>query len=282
MKRGIVIYLENKRNLMLQFGCLYTSFKHIKCEDTDLIVFGTKDALEKVPEDCIKVECEAVSHRPEWHNYHYINSIYCLVGENSDFLDKYDLLLRSDVDTFITPAWNTFYPDMYTVGEGGYVNDKETADNLKRISGLFNLRHQGIHNIGSTHYGYAPLLRDICRLTLDVAKHILNNEFTNGEGQWPGWYKGVTLLYSSEIAVNHFADYFKKDIRLLDYGSTNPDSVNNHPHIHCWHTDNVFSKFWFECGKYDHMTKEGLNLDIVKDYCMYMALKSKEDMPWLG
>ena len=282
MRRGIVLYLEDKRNLMLQFGCLYTSFKHVKPEDTDLIVFGTKQALDKVPDDCIKVECKPASDLPVWFNYHYINSISCLAGDGLDFIDKYDLLLRSDVDTFLTPAWNSFYPDLYTVGGGGYVNDEDTKNRLKNISAQFGLRHRGFHNIGSTHYGYAPLVRDVCKLAMKVALHIFTEEFPDGEGAWPGWYKGVTTMYASEIAVNDLVEQFRIDRGKLDYYSTSSESVHNHPHIHCWHTDYMFSKFWFLAGKYDKMSMDDLDLDKVRDYCLYMALKSRRDMPWLG
>ncbi len=282
MKRGITLYVEDKRNLMLQFGCLYTSFKHIQSNDTDLIVLGTKNALAKIPDDCIRVECAPASDLPVWRDYHYINSISCLTGEGTDFLDKYDLLLRSDVDTFLTPAWNSFYPDIYTTGGGGYVNDEDTKTRLKDISQHFGLKHSGIHNIGSTHYGYAPLVRDVCRHVMEVAQHIFTKEFPNGEGAWPGWYKGVTTMYASEIAVNGLVEQFRIDRLRLDYYSTSGEPVKNHPHIHCWHTDDMFSKFWFWAGKYDHMSIENLDLDIIRDYCLYMALKSRKEMPWLG
>jgi len=283
MKRAIVIYLEDNRNLMMMFGCLYTSYKYIEPKDTDLVVFGTPAALSKVPDDCIKVECQPASDLPDWYNYRYINSISCLTGENSDFLDKYDLLLRSDVDVFLTPAWNTFYPDLYTTGEGGYVNDEETKANLKRIAGIFGLKHKGIHNIGSTHYGYAPLVREVCKMSMKVAHHIFTKEFPPGEeGTWPGWYKGVTTMYSNEIAVNGLVEHVRIAPTKLDYYSTSENSVHNHPHIHCWHTDNMFSKFWFWAGRYDDMPTDNLDLDKIRDYCLYMALKSRKEMPWLS
>jgi hypothetical protein len=95
------------------FGCLYTSLQYIQSNDTDLVVFGTQDALDKIPDDCIKQVCNPITYQPEWHNHHYINSMYCLVSANSEFLDEYDFLLRCDVDTFLTPAWNMYYPNSY-------------------------------------------------------------------------------------------------------------------------------------------------------------------------
>lgn len=282
-RRAIVLYLEDKRNLMLQFGCLYESLKYIGTKDTDLIVFGSKDALNKVPNDIfiVKIEYEPISYQPEWNNYHYINSISCIVGKQADFLEKYDLLLRSDIDCFLTIGWNNFYPEKYTVGRGGYVNDQKTKDNLKRIATKLNLDYKDEHNIGSTHYGWSKLVRQVCELALSTTKYILNNEF-EGEGGWPSWYKGVSLLYGMELATNHLVKDFEINGNRLDHGSTGNGLVNEHPHIHCWHTDDMFSKFHFEAGKYDNLETDKLNLNIIKDYCLYIALKSKIDFPNLS
>lgn len=281
MRRGVVIYLEDKHDLMLQFGCLYTSIKYIHAKHTDLIVFGTQEALNKVPDDCIKAECDPISYQPEWHHHHYINSIYCLVSDNSDFLDEYDFLLRSDVDTFLTSAWSSYFPDSYTVGQGAYVHDDEVRDKIKRIADKFGMSHRGIHNIGSTHYGNSGLVREVCRLTLPITQSILNEEFTEGPGKWPGWYQGVAILYGSEIAVNHLVDSVSIDGEKLDYFSTSTDTLADHPHIHSWHTDEMFSKFQFAAGMYDHVSMENLNPDRVRDYCLYIALKSRREMPEL-
>ncbi len=279
MRRAIVVFLENKRHLMLQFRCLYKSLKYIQPKDTDLIVFGTCEALDLIPEDCIKVEYNPISYLPEWKDYHYINSISCLADNNSSFLEQYDLLLRTDADVFLTPSWNSFYPDFYTVGQGSYVNDKETQENINRIAKLFNLKHKGIYNVGSSHYGNSKLVREVCKLAVPIAKYIINSEFKDNEGSWPGWCRGVTSMYSSEIAVNHLVDALCIDGKRLDYDSTSNDCVTDHPHIHCWHTDNLFSKFCFEGGKYDHLQTDDLDVNTVRDYCLYIALKSKFDMP---
>jgi hypothetical protein len=281
MKRALVVFLEDKPHLMLQFGCLYTSFKYIETNDTDMVVFGTSQALKKVPDDCIKVIYKPISYQGEWKNYHYINSISCLANECSNFLDHYDLVLRTDADTFLTPAWNNYYPMFYTGGRGGYVNNEDTKDRLHRIANTLGLKHRGVHNIGSTHYGYGPLVREVCKETVRVAKHILNNEFIDGPGQWPGWYSGVTSMYSSEIAVNHYVEKVIIDGEKLDYPSSSGSDILKHPHIHCWHTNERFSKFQYEAGQYDNILMDDLDLTIVKDYCLYIGLKAKKEMPWL-
>jgi hypothetical protein len=283
MRRAVVVYLEDKNDLMLQFGCLYTSLKHIQSKDTDLVVFGTQEALNKVPNDCKKIQSEPVSYRKEWHNHHYINSINCLVSRvDSDILDEYDYLLRSDVDTFLTPAWNSYYPDSYTVGHGAYIYSDEVRENIRKISTSLSYKHRGIHNIGSTHYGDPRSIREVCRLTLAVTHHILNHEFKDGPGVWPGWYKGVSILYGNEIAVNHLIEDVCLDYGNLDFFSTSLETIFQHSHIHCWHTDDMFSKFKFVAGQYDDLSTDNLNVQEVRDYCLYIALKSKREMPWLG
>lgn len=281
MKRAIVVYLEDKLALMKQFACLYTSIKYVGANDTDLVVFGTKEALVKVPKDCIQIWAPAISYNKVWKNYHYINSINCLIDSHANFLDKYDLILRTDADTFITPAWNNYFPNFFTVGRGRYIGSDDVRDRLMKVSHSLNLKHQGIHNIGSTHYGNASLVREVCRLSVSTAKYLLHHEFKGGEGRFPEWYMGVTSMYSSEIAVNHLVDKFIVDDEKLDYPSTSPDSVSDHPHIHCWHTNEMFSKFRFVDGAYNSLSIDCLDHTIVKDYCLYIALKARQEMPWI-
>ncbi|MCM3735098.1 hypothetical protein M3215_04525 [Bacillus cytotoxicus] len=276
MRRAVVVFVEDNKHLLLQLGCLYTSLKYIQSNDTDLVVFGTKEALKKVPDDCIKVECELANNPPEFLRYRFINSISCLAGEQAAFLNHYDYILRTDADTFLTPAWNSFYPALYTVGRGGYVNDEKTRSNLKRISSQFHLRHQGLHNLGSTHYGNASLVREVCKLATTITAHILTEEFKDDEGKWPSWYRGVASMYGCEIAANHFVDQITIDPKRLDFGSASPESIDDHPHIHCWHTNNMFSKFQFTAGKYDDLSTDHLDINRIKDYCLFIALKSKQ------
>lgn len=280
MRRAVVVFMEDKRDLMLQFGCLYMSLKHIQSQDTDLIVFGTKEALKKIPDDCIKLECKKASNPPELLQYPRINSIHCFTSQHADKLDDYDYILRTDADTFLTPAWNRYYPDAYTVGKGAYVFYQSVKDNLKRVASGLGYEHRGLHNLGATHYGKAKSVKEVSCLAASIAKHLLTKEFHRDKGKWPYWYGGVTNMYSNEIAVNHLIKDVSIDHHNLDFESTSQESVMNHAHIHCWHTNHIFSKFEFVAGKYDRLSTNNLDLMKIKDYCLYIALKSKREMPW--
>ena len=279
MKRAIVIYLENNKQMMYQMGCFYYAWKYLNSRDTDLVVFGMQDALDRVPDDCIKVLYTPISKESEWNNYYFIDSMSCLTSPQADFLEQYDCLLRSDADTFLTPAWNHFYPLGYVTGGGKYVHDDNTKNNLIRVANTFGLKHKGIHNIGSTHYGPASIVREVCRLVEPITKYLVSEEFKYDKGKWPGWTAPVSLLYASEIAVNHLINNPKVEPQTLDFESHSSDSVFYHPHIHCWHTGEKFSKFCFLVGGYDNVDIRFLNRHKVNDYCTYTALMAKRDLP---
>jgi hypothetical protein len=110
-----------------------------------------------------------------------------------------------------------------------------------------------------------------------LMKHILAHYFATDEGAWPGWYRGVTLLYAGEVAVNHCAPDAKQSA-LLDAGTTSRESVMRCAHIHCWHTDDKFSKHAFMCGRYTPEDARDLDLEVVSDYCMAMSFRSLDDL----
>jgi hypothetical protein len=276
LKRAVVVYLENKRPLLLQFSWLYTSLKYIKSEDTDLVVFGTDDALENIPDDCIKIPCPIATDPPEFKKYFRINSNFYFTKPEVNVLKQYDYILKTDADTFLTPAWNHFRPSQYTTGKGGYVNSMEVRQHLKRVAELHGLKHRGIHNVGASHYGTPDQVIKVSQTAIEIAKYLLTKEFKDDEGKWPGWYGGVTNMYSNEIAVNGHIEDFRIDNQIMDFPSTSTDSTDRHVHIHCYHTNNLFSKFAMEKGKYDSINPDDLDISIVRDYCLFIAHKAKQ------
>jgi hypothetical protein len=49
------------------------------------------------------------------------------------------------------------------------------------------------------------------------------------------------------------------------YCSASKNSVQQNPHIHCWHTDEKFSKHWFMSGRYTEEDASNLGLDVIAD-----------------
>jgi hypothetical protein len=271
-EKGIVVFLDNDVNQQKLFKGLYNSYIYSKTnETTDLIVFTP---LEKnaIPSDCIHVKIDSISKNGLFNNYGYINSIYCLATDKANFLYQYKFLLRTDVDTFVTPSFRDLTPSLYMTGHGGYNNDQNIKDNLSTIAKKFKLREQKRYNIGSTHFGYGPLVVDVAKLQYEICKHIFTDWFLDGEGAWAGWYKGVTTMYAGELAVNHYCDEIIMT-NQLDYYSDSSQLVEGFYHIHSWHTEHDYSKHKLLCGHYDEIKKDEIkNVNLIKYYCLYNAL----------
>ena len=135
--------------------------------------------------------------------------------------------------------------------------------------------HKGIHDIGATNYGKPELIIEVAKLTYSTSKYMLEKFIADGLGKWPSWFYGVTTMYAGEIAVNHLINDFIQAPEKMDCRSDSGDYILQQVHIHSYHTYEIFSKFKFEVGEYDHIDFSTLDLDIVKEYCLYMALTSK-------
>lgn len=271
-ERCVVVFLDDNLNQQRMFNGLYNSFKLSKSNETnDLIVFTPLDK-DQIPNDCIHIKTESISKEGLFFNYGYINSIHCLTTKEAEILYNYKYILRTDVDVFLTSKYKDFIPQYYTTGHGGYNNDENIKNNLKTIANTFNLKYKENYNIGSTHYGYAPLVVNIAKLQFKISEHIFTNWFKEDEGAWAGWYKGVTTMYAGELAVNHLCDESIKTNKIDFYSDSN-NKVSDYYHIHSWHTENDYSKHKLLSNKYADIIKTEIkDIDIIKNYCLYCAL----------
>jgi len=275
--RAIVCFVENNDHLLQQVLALRQSWLYVQSPDTDMVVMGPKSVLARIPDDIVKIEQRAVADDPEWFSYRYGNATAYLNGVGAHQLDRYAHILHTDVDTFITPAWNGFYPDGFVCGSGGYSNDDDVRDNIRAVAAQFGLQHRGLTNTGATWYGPTALVRRVAAMTEMLTRYILSRHFRSNEGAWPGWYRGVAQMYAAEIAINHCAPGASRTDQL-DMFSTSRRSVRDYPHIHCWHTDEDFSKHRFMAGGYSASDARNLNLDIIADYALEMSFRSLPDM----
>jgi hypothetical protein len=277
-RRAIVCFVEDNRHLIQQMLALRRSWRYVNSDDTDLVVMGPSDVLAHLPDDLVKIEQRPTADDPVWRDYRYVNSIACMNSLGAERLDRYTHLLRTDVDTFVTPSWNQFHPAEFTFGEGAYSNDDDVRQRIRAIAAQYGLVHRGFTNVGSTWYGPTDVVRRACAFSEMLTRHLLEHYFASQEGVWPGWYRGVALLYAGEIAVNHCAPEAQRS-DLLEGSSASRESILRYAHLHCWHTDEKFSKHWFMSGRYTRVDAQDLDLSIVRDYCMSLSFGSLEDLP---
>src|SRR5829696_6855819 len=118
--RAIVCFVEDQGPLIQQLLALRLSWLNTNSPDTDLVVMGPEEVLARLPEDLVKIPQQPAVDDPVWGGYRYINALACLNGAGAEQLERYSHLLRTDVDTFLTQAWNAFYPASFTFGAGAY------------------------------------------------------------------------------------------------------------------------------------------------------------------
>jgi hypothetical protein len=276
-RRAIVCFVEDQGPLIQQLLALRLSWLNTNSPDTDLVVMGPEEVLARLPDDLVKIPQRPAADDPVWDGYRYINALAGLNGAGAEQLDRYSHLLRTDVDTFLTPAWNAFSPTTFTVGIGGYAHDEDVQQRIREIATEYGLNYHGMTNVGSTWYGSTAIVRRAAAFAELLTKHLLRDHFRDDEGQWPGWYRGVALKYAGEIAVNHCGPDAQRS-ELLDARSTSDEPITRYPHIHCWHTDQLFSKHRFMGGGYSREDIQDSDVRIVKHYCLAMSLLSLEEL----
>lgn len=248
--------------------------KFNEINDVDLLVFCHPDICIVITPMCTRIahireittvnsvsQCYAIEQRAEADiPYSPLNSFIMFNRTDiRELMPRYKYLLRTDNDVFITPAIFELKPRHFQYGHGGYSEEFNMAL-LKVVAKQQNLTHRGQHSIGSTWCGSTSFFIEAGKLTLETTRYIFLNEFDpkqkhlqtidfkkNKEGEWPRWWRPVSLLYGGELALNHLITNFtSKNKAEFDSSSCDVNkTVWKTPHIHCWHDNCEFQKMHF-------------------------------------
>ncbi|CAF1147501.1 unnamed protein product [Adineta ricciae] len=300
-RTDLIIYTEVYTDVLKELGCVFNRFRTDKSEPPQCRMFlyqpissrRTPDLYKNVnipPYQQINVR-RSVLLRQSHAAYGYIDSINT-IAECYPTYSMYDYILRTDSDTFLTKNFGNFTPNNDTIlfGQGGY-STTFTGNRLRRIAQNMNWLYANLSNLGSTWYGPPRIAQKIANRSMDAILYLAINEFTQAERRgrvgialWPDWHYGVLLLYGCDLAINHLVASENISIelarRLLDQTTTNRDpndiEKNNRLHLHCWHTDDMFSKFQFKAGNYNHIHPHTLINDTSPaGYALRIALESR-------
>jgi hypothetical protein len=292
--RCIISFIDNKNHLLIEMYYLFECFMECKLyENTDLIFCGppeisnlvpVHDSVIYLPTQSISENCKDEKYKM-FNGYHFINSISCIVLNKDYLLNKnYKYMLKTDSDVFITPNFKDFFPDITQIytGGGGYSHiEGNVKDRIKKIAVRENLRYQDVTDIGATWYGSCKLLIDIAELTLKNTGIILEKDFKENEGKWPGFFRGVSSMYGSELAINDLVD--KNKIIISSKFDARSDSTELWKktgvyHIHCWHGSKMFCKFENRDKKYLNYDINKLNYNKTNEYCLLLSLRHKDKL----
>ena len=226
----------------------------------------------------------------------YIDSI--LVLSEFPYMSNYSVILRTDLDTFLTPGfgkWTLPHELSLVAGHGGYGSENANKHLSWIMKQRLGLSDEGLKGIGSTWIGDSRVMVATGKLTVSAMIWLHTQEFNKYEmgpaetDGWPYWHWPVLLLYAGHIAVNQipmerliitYPPGIKPNaaeiIHLDHYSSDNETMTDSVLHLHCWHTDApYYAKHKFQTGAYKDLDLAPfIAMDSPMSYATTIAISS--------
>lgn len=277
-RKAIAVYVDSDPRIVEEFSWVYKTWAMNRLDsEYDLLVYHNP-SVEGLPDHpCLRAIPTAPLEDldPKWSGYRFANSfaMFNSVAECEDVLSRYDYVMKTDCDVFLTANLLGHEPEMVMLGRGGYMTSgaEEVLANISRIQASLGLKNNRHANVGASLFGPAAKVVKVVRAHFALTQHILKNEWPDGTvGNWPGWYKGVSSMYAIHLAVNHYL--MSKEVRLnaLDDLCCGNRITKDVLHIHAWHTDLDFSKHRWHAGGYAASEYSEIP-SIASEYCLCVA-----------
>jgi hypothetical protein len=283
---GVLLYIDDTPNMLEEFSWIYKSWIYSgNWKTSDLIAVCNPAAYAKLPGDSgvVRIPHEPLSEQPgKWEGDRFINSIGCLVGDHTrEIAARYTHFLRSDADVFLTRNLVDFRPSVAVHGRGRYALELEVREKLVEFAKRHSLKHHGVFNCGSSLLAPSGDVLFFLQEQLTVCEWLLG-DFRDGPGEWPGWFRGVITMYAAELVANHYWELFTLFglQYTLDFESNLRARIDqtNIYHIHAGPVSGHWSKFEYRAGEYAGYDINRLDLNIVHDYCHWIAEARTEDI----
>lgn len=276
MNLGVLVYIDNRKENIEEFYWLYKSMIFSGLFDrAHLIAVCHPAVISQLPaDDRIRIassEPHADRHE-EWKGYGYINSIANLCEpEVLRICKDYRFILKTDCDTFVTKALVEFEPTGLCFGFGAYAYEERVREKLSECSRRWGFPHSGLHNVGASVLGPAEFVSNFVLAQMDYCEKLLSEEFSDFQGEWPGWCKNVLTMYAGELALRRTYPQ-QCSLGLLDHlpYSSRPFG-GDVLHIHAWQTDQYWSKMHYRAGSYSDIRLKDIDRQTLGGYCHWLA-----------
>lgn len=244
----ITIADESTRNVIFRdMGCVKTKRTN-KSAPSQCVVFEAYKSV--LPIETLK--------EFRFHSYrHYAESLASFMSPDVD-LTAYDWLLRSDLDSILTPPFATWVPEYPIVGYDPY-HTEFTLHRFHSVAKNLGLNHQEdetpfIANIGPSWYGPRAMIMDCLNLSTQMVIYLTKHEFDTfqksvdiGLRGWMDWHFGVLSMYAGHIAVNHYQPVYNiiQNHTNLDWSMAEQDPLDGGHYLltaHGWQSFAGFSK----------------------------------------
>lgn len=272
--KAIVCYVDKSRYIETEFTWLFKTWYGWRlCDEYDLVVFKHPDVELPYKHDKLKeINMDTFTKQDPWKTYPWVNS-FAMFLDAEWMRDAYTHIMRTDADVFLTENMRKLNPDKVMFGRGAYHFDDQhnnVKSHLDDIQRRWSLNDNSLRHVGSTIFGPSKHVIDYSNLQYRLTKQIVEEEFADGEGKWPGWYRGVSSMYGGYLAANQLFNASQTKMWVLDdhpYGATIDKSML---HIHAWPGDGVFCKHRHHDRPYDKLELTDMPTTTDK-YCQWIA-----------
>ena len=281
---AIAVYIDDNNDMIEELSWLYKSFIYSgNYINSDIVAFCNPTVIDKLDsslltdKNVVIIPSEPISKLdPIWSDYKFVNSHYFLQTKEAEILLNYEYTLSTDADEFMTKNLINFRPFFHTFGLGHYIfqDDFYSRNKIEEIIKKLKLPYNFIHNVGQSYLYKTQEVINFRKTEFEIMKYLILNEFKEGYGEWKSWYKGVLIMYAIEITANQLGPTNIRTNILDSYSMSNANIGNEFYLIHAWHTNQYFSKFEYRKGEYKDIDVDKLDIDVVNNYCMFLASKS--------
>lgn len=283
-KKAIAVYLDDSDKMEKELSWLYKTWLLYSLEkDFDLVVYYNPLAETRI-KNFSGVIFEKMSPVRMADKYKFLNSHYFCKSPYNEILKKYDYILKTDCDVFLTKNMKNFTPSSFMVGQGGYYDqkDEKKISFIKKISKELKLSYNHMPNLGASYFGKTNEILPIVSLQADITEYLLNNYFKNSAGidQDSGFHIGISSMIAGEVAINHCFNNQHVKLYVLDGKCWETSKIGSEvTHIHAWHTTQPWSKHSYFEGDYSNWK---INIDDAFDnaanYCHWIATTPLEQI----
>jgi len=197
---------------------------------------------------------------------------------------KYEYILKTDCDVFLTKNLKNYIPSRLLIGEGDYyINgfESEAINVIKSLSNRYGLKYNYINHVGSSFFGKKDFVINVVQQQGMITEKLLSDYFADTRiCPYSKLSRGVASMIAGEISVNSMFSKQYVVSQALDSTcwQTSPMG-SNILHIHAWHTSLKWSKHDFFLGKYNDWVVEYDQSDKNNaNYCQWVATTPLEDM----
>ena len=276
INKAIAVFVDTNKKMITEFSWLWKSWKyHNLNKEYDLIVYHHPD-IEQDLQIFDGIFTVAMKPIRMGNEYKFLNSHYFCLDEWSEPLKKYDYLLKTDCDVFLTHNLKGYLPSKLHIGQGGFYDseDEKKIDFIKKISLNFNIKYRHMSNIGASFFGKTNQVLGLVKNQIMVTEHILNNYFIETDiDQESGFHKGISSMIAGEIVVNGLLIQQHINLYTLDSKCWETTEIGSDVlHIHAWHSSQKWSKHAFFNGEYnDWIVNEDDMYKSAAHYCQFFA-----------